>query len=74
MMDFQEYPVCSGCNGKKTIIFRVQRNIHGHRICKDEVNDCPVCRGTGIATSERLDEFLNEMIPYTEDDNNALCS
>ena len=58
---------CLSCEGTGTIISRVQRRLHGHRICHDETITCPVCNGRKKATLQDLDTFLKSCLPYYEE-------
>ncbi len=58
--------ICHGCNGKGSINIHVQQHIHGHRICHEQEEVCPICHGSKHATQAQVDAFLNEMIPYHE--------
>ncbi len=54
-------PICSACHGTGTLRIRVQRRrATGGRICTTEGLRCPPCQGTGHATEDEVDRWLQE--------------
>lgn len=61
-----EIPTCPACGGAGAIAVHIQRRMRGHRVCHEETQECPVCRGSKHAVQEQLDAWLSSMVPYHE--------